>query len=366
MARKLAIRVVFVFLACTGLSFAQEDCNVDHLCFAMDQSGSIKSIYPDVQQFTADAATAVHNLSPASYSAVGFSNSFEIISAPTSNLNKFVNAVTAPDNVGGSTNMYAGVNQCYDYIENKPGNRVIVLVTDGRDSKTPSAETLIQSKASSGVYIVSVGIGSGIDENYLKSLSDVYIPVATSDIDSVAETLSTGICEAPEVSENPTPTKAPMPTKTPMVSTSCGQAYKMCDFKFANTNSVLTYTLNAKADTVFTGRIVSKMMPRIGLLNMNDIVPEFIANDGTVTPITSIGNPTLTPTHFKPFQYKTSGGSGISHETFTGNQLQSSKGRCLRVYFSTYQTLSDGLNPSVVDNINVGKSDNKCVVFKLA
>lgn len=268
--------------------------------------------------------------------------------------------------------MYAGVNQCYNYIEKKPGNRVIVIVTDGDDNGTPSASSLIASKASSGVAIVSVGLGSSVDEDYLKSISDIYYPVEEIDVNKVASLLSKGICEAPDVTEKPKPTKTPksskppMPTKIPPSSSSCVSAFQMCDFKFQNANSVPTFAVTGKPDRVFTSKIVSKMLPRIGLVNMNDITPEFIEADGTVIPITAVGNPPLAPTHFKPFPFYTSGASGLGHQSFTGDQLQQVKGRCVRVYFSSYQTLADAPSRNVADNVEVSKSDNKCVVFRTA
>lgn len=360
---------VILSLAFVGVSRAQKDCSVDHVCFALDQSGSIQSVYPDVQQFTADEATSIDKLTGATYSAVGFSNSFTIISPPTPSLTKFVNAVTAPGTVFGSTNIYAGVSQCYKYVENKVGNRVIVIVTDGEDGGIPRASEIIDQKSSSGVAIVAVGLGSSLDSTYLKDISDIYLPVATTDVTNVGTILSKSICKAPVVSKGPTPTSKPTKTPTPTsgpTSISCAMAYKKCAFKFTNTNSVPTFSVGGKPNSVFTTKIVSKKAPRIGLLNSNGIVAEFIASDGTVTLIDTIGSPLLSPTHFKPFPFYKSRMSGIGHQTFSGNQLKSVKGRCVRVYFTHYQIITTGPKPKVIENINVSKAMNKCVVFNIA
>lgn len=282
------------------------------------------------------------------YSAAGFSDGFNFISSPTSNIPTFVSAINKKVTADGSTNMYAGLNQCYRYVENKPGKRVIVLVTDGIDNGIPPAEDLVNSKSASGVAIVSVGIGNNIDKSYLEGFSDVYIPVSVGALDAVGAILRSKICKLP----NP--------------SNVCAAAGRLCDFAFQGRSGVPTFSIGGTPNKVFTDLIVSKSGPRIGVLNTNGIIPEFINPDGTITLINKVGSPRLTPTHFKPFSIPKSVGSGIGHQTFTGNQLQVSRRRCVRVFFSTYQTLTFGRNPRVINNINVERSDNKCVVFKTA
>lgn len=355
----MTTRIVFVALAFFLLNIsccqAQSDkkCDADHVCFALDGSGSIGDIYPDVSKFVVDAATGIDNLTSATFSAVQFESSLIIIQPPTSNLKTFVTSVTNSKGAGGGTNMYVGVEQCYKYVENKPGNRVIVLVTDGLDGSSPSAKSLIDSKSATGVAIVSVGIGDAVDAVYLKSLSDVYEPVSTTTVGTIGDLLRKSIC-----SVEPGP-------KDPSKNT-CQEAYKKCDFKFSGKSGIPTFSITGKPDKSFTPLIVSKTGPRIGVLNTNGIVPEFINGSGKVIPITSVGTPKLTPTHFKPFPVPKTVGSGIGHQTFTGNQLQVSRKRCVRVYFSTYQTLTPGSKPKLIENVNVKKSDNKCVVFKTA
>lgn len=143
----------------------------------------------------------------------------------------------------------------------------------------------------------------------------------------------------------------------------CYDAYKECAFTFINTTALPRFDISVRPDRSFTKRIASKNHPRlvIGVLNSNDLVPEFVSR-GAVVPITARGSPSFTPTHFKPFLR--GWGSGIGHETFQGNQLRTATGRCIRVYFSSYQIL-DGGNGTVVDNINgLKKKDGACVVFR--
>lgn len=348
--QKMKLQVTAV-LALLLISLAQgqrrrERCRVNHVCFALDQSGSIKGIYPQIQSFTVQTAQGINALTSAVYSAVGFSDAFSVISAPTSNVGTFVSAVNIPVTPDGGTNMYAGVNQCYRYVENKPGKRVIVIVTDGLDNGVPTAETLINSKSATGVAIIAVGIGNGIDANYLQRISDLYVPVSTDAMGAVSNVLRKGICTVP-VNGN-----------------TCAAAARLCDFRFKNVQGVPTYSIAGKPDQVFTGEIVSKSGPRIGILNTNGIIPEFINTDGTVTLINTVGSPRLTPTHFKPLPFPKSVGSGIGHQTFTGNQFAVSRRRCVRVFFTTFQVLSSGRKPRVINNVNVDREDNKCVVFR--
>ena len=146
----------------------------------------------------------------------------------------------------------------------------------------------------------------------------------------------------------------------------CEQAYKNCDFRFSGYAYGVPefYIDNYVVDRAFTPKIVSKVPGEIlGVLNSNNITPEFIFNYGA-KPITHFGNPNFTPTHFKPFSIKYTKGSGIGHQTFHGNQLHVARGKCVRVYFTSYQLLKYHYGPVKENKNNVPKYKNKCVVFK--
>ena len=73
----------------------------------------------------------------------------------------------------------------------------------------------------------------------------------------------------------------------------------------------------------------------------------------------------FTPTVFKPFAIELTGGSGIGHEVFQGDQEQVARRRCVRVFFSEYQILVGRSAPfEVVDNVGPVRRDRKCVVFR--
>lgn len=372
--------LIFTLLCFQQVSAANDSCPLNHICFALDQSGSISGDYGGIKAFTVGAARTLSNGTVRPFfSAVGFSDNSNYISAPTKDVTKFIAAIYKSSILGGSTNMGDGLSQCYTYVENKNGNRVIVLVTDGIDNGPNSAEDLVNSKKSSGVSLVTVGIGNRIDTKFLKRIATspkFYIPVADPSVD-ISFILSSTICQVipPQNSPSPKPSssvniapKSPSPSPTFIsISSSCAAAYTACDFKFSGYSSVPIFGIFGPPDIPFSTNIVSRVGPRIGIVNMNGIIPEFINPDGTIVPINMEGFPRLTPTHFKPFVINGSMfKSGIGHQTFDGNQLIVSRKRCIRVYFTSYQTLTSGPMPSVISNVMVSKSDNKCVVFKTA
>ena len=145
----------------------------------------------------------------------------------------------------------------------------------------------------------------------------------------------------------------------------CRIAFKRCDWRFKDRFSLQAFDISGPADKAFTPLIVAKNPAiRLGVLNTNHIIPEFINDDGSITPITFEGHPPLTPTHFKPFSIRGTVGSGVGRQSFDGNQKRVASGRCVRIFFSQYQKLGGSHPPFVIDNINVKKSDNKCVVFR--
>lgn len=152
----------------------------------------------------------------------------------------------------------------------------------------------------------------------------------------------------------------------------CRRAYRQCEFRFKGYSSLPIFKIDGTADVAFTSRIISKhhgewlgyvnMTDKLGVLNTNNIEPEFILRRRTI-PISSRGHPAFTPTHFKPFPIPHTRGSGVGHQTFHGNQLRVARGKCIRVFFTHYQVLnSDG---TVKKNFNdVPRHKNKCVVFR--
>lgn len=372
------ISVLFLTLL-FSLTLAQKNgnCPINSVCFAVDHSGSISGTeYLEEITFVKGIANAIgKRTTNARYSAYGFASSSFIMQAGTTDLKTTFNPtiMNFPKSFGG-TNMRAGLQACFDEVRGNKGNRLIVLVTDGEDTSLPDALDLAPTVKNAGVSIVTVGVGSGANEQYLKDLAtSPKFFVQSSDfstlLDSVIDVVedSCSVVQSPKPTAKPVktqkPSKSPKPTRLP--KDSCGRAARRCDFKFAGSgSSVPTFSATGKPDVAFTNLIVARSSTmRLGVLNSNGVVPEFILANGVVRKITAFATPRYTPTHFKPFTIKKRRGSGIGHQTYTGSQKKNARRRCIRVFFTHFQKFVGGN----LENVNVAAGDrSKCVVFRTA
>ncbi|PXF40879.1 Collagen alpha-6(VI) chain [Gracilariopsis chorda] len=342
-----------------------EDCSINSVCFVLDESGSIQSSeYIVEQQFVISVSRVISSRTNGTlYSAYGFASSASVIQASTSNLEgTFVPVINQSQQSGGSTNMYAGLNACFNEVNGNAGNRVIVLITDGGDNGNPLAEALAPTVKAAGVAIVTIGVGSGVDEDYLRSLATTpafFIPSTFSSLPADVVRVAESSCDVVEVSPVPDITPTPIPDP-------CEEAYDTCDFAFMNELSVPTFAVDVAPDVPFTPKIVSRNpLELVGVLNTNDIVVEFIEDDGTVTPITS--EPAIqsfSATQFKPITLTGTSRSGIAHESFQADQLSLARDRCVRVFVSSFQLLDVTPPNNVIGNPAVTRADNKCMVFR--
>lgn len=133
------------------------------------------------------------------------------------------------------------------------------------------------------------------------------------------------------------------------VNTFCEMAFDDCDYKFMGSMTLQEFPLTGSPDVAFTTSIMPKdgVVP-MSVLSSDAVIPEFIGEDGSETPITLAGaTPAFTPTHFKAFAIAGTSGTGIGHQTFDGDQESVAKGKCVRVSFSA-------------------TSASECVVFKIS
>lgn len=147
----------------------------------------------------------------------------------------------------------------------------------------------------------------------------------------------------------------------------CENAFRHCDFRFEGQSDLQTFSISGPDNMAFTPRIISTVHREVlGVLNTNNIVPEFILSDGDFVKITERGHPNFKPTAFKPFSVPHTLGSGIGHQTFHGDQRAVATGQCVRVFFSSYQVLKrQNDRYIVIKNVNnVSRDENKCVVFR--
>lgn len=350
----------FLFLLgtvfCAAAAAPAHTCPLTHVCFALDSSGSMHGHWDKVQKFTVDVAASLRPLSldyGPQYSAWAFADSVDRLAIPTKSILWFTEQIGRPHSTGGGTNMYAGIKACFDHLESISGKRVVVLLTDGQDNGKPRAEELVRIKKASGIQIVTVGIGSGINEAYLKRLvskDTFFVSTSMASLTDKATATTRAVCNA--AMESPE---------------TCIDAYHACDFKFAGRDTPPVFWSGGRPDRPLGSKIISRSGSEIGIVNTNGIVPEFVNEDGTCTSVDQLGAPRFALTHFKPFPMRGSNfASSVGRQSFAGNQKTIVKGKCIRMYFSTYQEITSGPRVRVVNNVNVNKDDNKCVVFKLS
>lgn len=336
-----------------------EKCLLNSVCFVLDRSGSVRRFYNDIQTFTVNAAKEIGSRTTGTtYSAYGFNTrSFEI-QAPSADLDSvFIPSIQAPVSPGGNTRIRSGFESCFNVVKDESGNRVIVIVTDGQDNG--SASDLLPQILAEDISVVTVGIGSGVNVEHLQSLAttpDFYVQATQANLVANAASVVDKSCVVPEA--GPSPEVTPMPSE-------CQNAYDECQFMFKGQADVPVYSVTGPPDRPFTDTIVSRTNPEVGVLNTNGIVAEFIMEDGSATEITQIAQPKFTSTHFKPLSRQSNPiMSGVGHQTFHGNQATVAQNKCVRLFFTSFQTISHGPNPRVLDNVNSEKGDNTCVVFK--
>ncbi|KAI0558481.1 hypothetical protein FGB62_207g010 [Gracilaria domingensis] len=155
------------------------------------------------------------------------------------------------------------------------------------------------------------------------------------------------------------PHEAVPPTPTPVPKESCEVAFDECEFTFDGESELATFSIDGPPDKSFTPVVVAKDPDvHLGTLNSNNVVPEFIEDDGAF-PITDFGSQPFAPTQFKPYYIWQEQGSGIGHQTFHGDQQELSRGRCIRIFFTDIQLKDPASNLN-----HVPRSENKCVVFR--
>ncbi|PXF43410.1 hypothetical protein BWQ96_05328 [Gracilariopsis chorda] len=329
-------------------------CQIKHVCYILDQSGSINdNEYALEQRFVNKIADIIDSTSITDpfNSAVAFSRSVRTIQPATNNLHTFKDAVSKERIFRSTTRISFGLRQCQRILEGKQGSRTMVLLTDGEPDSSDRLQTINAAEdiTNAGIGIVAVGIGNSVNADLLRQLvpePEFYIDTRFDDLDSKIQVVANAICNI-------------IPEKT-----ECEKAYDKCLFKFSGVNGFnnAIFSIAGEPDKSFTPRVVPKATTySLGTLNTNNVVPEFIeGNQGR--PITEFGSQRFTPTHFKPYWISEERGSGVGHQTFQGNQLEVANDKCVRVYFTSFQEVPP--NGQVVNRNNVPTSENKCVVFR--
>lgn len=323
------------------------------MCYAIDQSGSMTdSLYEQEQDFVIQIARFIEHFSrtPPLKSAIAFSGSAKTIQAPTLDCHAFKDAVEAPRLFSDGTFISSAINLCAREMEHAEGNKIIVLLTDGMTDAADIENTLDAAKDAEkkGMKIVTIGMGDGISEDLLTDIASdpsLFINTSFESLQEKVPLVAERICDAGDTQ-----------------CSKCEDAYDDCEFRFAGKLRLPTFNVTGEADMAFTTRIIPKDVSYgLGMLNSNNIIPEFIHDDGTSMEIIEFGSQRFSAHHFKPFWVAQDRGSGIGHETFHGDQEEQAKNRCVRLFFTHYQEIRQN---GVVNQNNVPRSQKKCVVFR--
>lgn len=328
------------------------DCPLTSVCFAVDESGSIgqPQFAEELRFVNSIASTIADRAENVEYSAVFFSTRARVRETGTQSLSDFQNTVSSTVQAARGTDITAGLNLCLEQISENPGIKIIVVLTDGISRPNP-VSTANSINAMEDISIVSVGIGPNVNANTLRDVAarpEFFLSTRFDELPTAVLGVVSNVCSA----------------AVPPID-GCQNAFNGCDFRFQGVKGLPTFELPKKPDFAFTPRIISTVAgENLGVLNTNNIIPEFIMENGAVTNITMSGNPNFTPTHFKPFNIPNTSGSGIGHQTFHGNQFMQAKPRCVRVFFTEFQTLIANTDFVAMNFNGVSRVMNKCVVFK--
>ena len=148
-------------------------CPPTKICFAIDESGSINDDEFDLQTGALiDIVDSFLSCSPgSSFAAAGFSSDAHRISRLTTNIDNFKNKLRRNDQVKGYTSSGSGLIKCSDELENESDPRVIVLITDGQDNRTPFGTVAAPDIRRSGITIAVIGVTDDVNEADLREIA---------------------------------------------------------------------------------------------------------------------------------------------------------------------------------------------------
>ena len=198
----------------------------------IDRSSSMRGQpLADAKQ-AAKSFAASMNLEIDQIGLVSFASSGQLDQPLTHNQGAITNAI---DNLitSNGTNIIAGIAQAQSELtstrHNAAASRVIILLSDGQPNVGTPLET-IQAAASAkqvGIHIITIGLGSQLDENLMRSLAtqgtDYYHAPNPSDLLEIYQTIAQGLrCDTPIPTLAVAPlwslTPSPTPTRTGTVT----------------------------------------------------------------------------------------------------------------------------------------------------
>ena len=221
---RLAATLAVATLSAALGDLSPESCDIRAICYALDQSGSISDAhYKVLQQFTVRTARGFDKLGDprvrTKYAAVAFSFESVLIAPPTEELERvFVPAIQGPERLRSSTNIYAGLMDCYEILEaQEAGARALILITDGHHNR--GGVNPIDEIKRDNIAVVSVGVGNAINATALSAWATkprFFVPASFDNLATLGIDVVQAACDAVDIIKEE---QSPEPTQTTNLST---------------------------------------------------------------------------------------------------------------------------------------------------
>ena len=178
--------------------------------FALDSSGTVGSVnFLNLLNFVVDVVDQYNiGASATRVGIVRYSSTAEI----SVSLNQFnskvalVNAILNIAFIGGSTGTDVAIEQVrQEFAANgrSTANKVLIVATDGQSSNPSSTTSQAQLAMNEGIEILSIGIGSGVNEDELNKIASdpdsshvlTITDYSAESFASIIQELTQGICK---------------------------------------------------------------------------------------------------------------------------------------------------------------------------
>lgn len=139
-----------------------DQCPSANVCFAVDESSSISPRYFDKQSNVLSGLTSVFAaLAPSSlYTGVGFADEAHCFQPVTFDVYEMMHSFLHNKQRKGGSSSWSALLKCQYLIGHLPGPKLIVLIADGEDNKTPKGRDVDNQIKEAGIRIITAGVGS--------------------------------------------------------------------------------------------------------------------------------------------------------------------------------------------------------------
>lgn len=154
------------------------------IVYVLDSSGSMSSALPgsagSVSKLELVKASAIASLQAmsslnATIGVIEFSSSARIIVPPTSIKDRTAIAKSIDSiSLGGGTNMYPGIQQGLDMLKTMPGDKYLVVLTDGDSIPPPGGgawDDLPRAARAAGISWTSIAVGHDANQSLMQHLA---------------------------------------------------------------------------------------------------------------------------------------------------------------------------------------------------